>query len=609
MASSITRFGISWTFDTNYTTGTYANGDPWVVENTLGAGVTITAVSPLSTVSSFKTATVTISNSSPAVVAWSGSDVYPDQVVSFSTTGTLPSPLVAGTLYQIATTGWSYNVSFRLMPLDGGSLINTTTAGSGVHTITVWRYINGSMINPTASNVATQGFDSQLNGGGGYRTALNVGRPGNVDLSVGNPLVVSAGSSLVSSASASTAYTRPALTDASVLTVLAAAPSAGSFRPPYCGSDKTHNWTTSDINYNALASLAAVSGNPTIATSETNFERTWIEIHTDNNGRYYHPSNNQPNYGGDMAYQISDALLLLQTDISNAAKETLLIRVLQYGLDIYGAAVSGGEWSANGGLNLGRKAPLLLTGLVFNDANILNYANADSHFIFQEDQQAFTITSADVGRTVTAPRETYTSGHVGLAEWGEKHSGTPSRDDSRWGATYRNTNYMPLLGHVLTAHVMMNARAAWNNEIVFDYYDRVIENTTSAEFPAVSYNMWLAYRGGSEPPAAPPDAPSALTATAVGNRRVGLVWINNADDASYNLIERRIGAGSWATLAQVSASTTVYTDTAVVSGTQYGYRITAVNSNGSSSPTIESTVTTSASAPTTLTGWQTWMFW
>lgn len=41
VASSVTEFGITWTFDAPHTIGQFANGDPWVV-----GPVTITAVSP-----------------------------------------------------------------------------------------------------------------------------------------------------------------------------------------------------------------------------------------------------------------------------------------------------------------------------------------------------------------------------------------------------------------------------------------------------------------------------------------------------------------------------------------------------------------------------------
>ena len=46
-ATSVTRSGITWTFDRDYPTGQFVNGDPWVV-----GPVKITAISPRSTTAS-----------------------------------------------------------------------------------------------------------------------------------------------------------------------------------------------------------------------------------------------------------------------------------------------------------------------------------------------------------------------------------------------------------------------------------------------------------------------------------------------------------------------------------------------------------------------------
>ena len=43
-ASSVTRHGVTWTFDNDYTTGQYANGDWWVV-----GPVVITQITPTPT--------------------------------------------------------------------------------------------------------------------------------------------------------------------------------------------------------------------------------------------------------------------------------------------------------------------------------------------------------------------------------------------------------------------------------------------------------------------------------------------------------------------------------------------------------------------------------
>lgn len=75
----------------------------------------------------------TVSNGSPAVVTAVANGLAADAPVKLTTTGTLPSPLVAGTTYywKIATADTG-----NLSATPGGANINTTTAGSGVHTLT-----------------------------------------------------------------------------------------------------------------------------------------------------------------------------------------------------------------------------------------------------------------------------------------------------------------------------------------------------------------------------------------------------------------------------------------------------------------------------------------
>jgi hypothetical protein len=85
-----------------------------------------------------KTATVTISNASPGVVTWVGHALPSKTGIRFTTTGTLPSPLVAGTVYYVRGPAAD---TFNLSATPGGALINTTTAGSGTHTAIVPTYI------------------------------------------------------------------------------------------------------------------------------------------------------------------------------------------------------------------------------------------------------------------------------------------------------------------------------------------------------------------------------------------------------------------------------------------------------------------------------------
>lgn len=429
-ATSVSQFGITWTFNADYPVGQYANGDYYVVAP---SGLTIVGITPASVV-----------------------------------------------------------VASR--PKQGGGTVANSV-------------INGTMRNPNASNVAPNGFDSSIPG---YNASLNVGRPGGNDLSAANPLIAPAGSSLISSISHPTANFRPGLTDAAVLTVVSAAPAAGSFRPPYCGTDKTHHWNKSALNYGILRSLALVSGSPTPATYQGNLARPWIEINTEANGRYFHPSNNQPDYGGNMAAITGPAMLVLHLNYSNSAKETLFVRLVQYGLDIYGAAKTGGRWSANGGHNLGRKMPMVLAGLAFNDSNILAYANKANQDIFQEDQQTFVV---DAAQLLVVPytadgriRLPYTADMLTTPEWGEKHSFQNNRDGSNWSTYYRDICFRALVPHALAAQLTPGAVSAWNWRPFFDYYDRAKQIASPGEFGTFVHNMWTSYRSLGGAPAAPPPA-------------------------------------------------------------------------------------------------------
>lgn len=371
------------------------------------------------------------------------------------------------------------------------------------------RTINGSTINPDSSEYPIHGFDSAMAETGlGYTASLNVGRPGGNDISASNPLVVQNGSSLISCISHPVSTNRPTITDISILTVVSSAPAAGSFRPPYCGNDKTHYWNKSNLRYNILQKLT-LSGAPTPDQMAGSFDRPWFELATESSGRYYHPANHQPEYGRDMAYIVGDALLALHLNYTDAQKETLYIRMVQWGIDLYGCANTGAKWADNGGHNAGRKGGLVMAGLALNDPKILAFANAKNEFIFAEDRQTWYVTSSDVGRPLYhgdgRARDEYIQADVGIPEWGEKHASQPDRDGRNWSAYYRDINYISHLGEALAIRLTAGGYEAWNWPAFFDYTDRSwsISSSSMRAFPAA---MWRAYRN-SQPPTVPPTVP------------------------------------------------------------------------------------------------------
>jgi len=495
-ATVISQFGITWTFDKDYPTGQFANGDWWVV-----GPVKIVAINPKS----------------------------------------------------------------------------TTTSG---------RTINGSMVNPTVGKA--QGYDSATYANYGTSYSGNVA----AGVSAASPLILSAGSSLVSAISHATAGQRPQLTSAAILTVLSGAAPAGSFRPPYTGTDKTLRWNTSQLQRARLRSLPKVTNTPLLSTVEAMFERPWLEHNPDWTGRYIHPSGNMPDYGRDIANNLAEGLLSLQLDYTQAQKEKLLIRLVQYGIDVYGVAKAGGVWFDNGGHGQGRKMPLILAGLMLGDANFITLADG-SRKLFQEDRQTWYVTQSDVGRDLyTAddrPRVEYIQSDVGIAEWGEQHTRNPTRDGRNWDTYYRDVCGHSYLGHALTAH-LMQAQTSWKWAPFLDYSDRywAHEKTSAtgggnAIRPFV-HAMWTAYRSAQPGNTAPTIAAIADQTTATGVAKAVTVTVTVGDGQT--------AAGSLVVAASSSNIALVPNGNLVVTGSTASRTLTVTPAAGQSgSATITVVVT------------------
>ncbi len=98
-----------------------------------------------------------------------------------------------------------------------------------------------------------------------------------------------------------------------------------------------------------------------------------------------------------------------------------------------------------------------------------------------------------------------------------------------------------------------------------------------------------------------PADPSNLRATLVSDLRMDLAWDDPATSETNFELEKAIGAGSFAPLAQPGMDAVTYSDTAVVAETQYRYRVRAVNSVGPSGWSNTLTVATAPPAATGLT--------
>jgi len=109
--------------------------------------------------------------------------------------------------------------------------------------------------------------------------------------------------------------------------------------------------------------------------------------------------------------------------------------------------------------------------------------------------------------------------------------------------------------------------------------------------------------------AAPPAAPTSLTAVLQAGPRILVTFIDNATSESGFVLERSVNGGAFATYATLparagSGNAVSYADTAVSPGTTYAYRAYAVNSAGASaySNSAGASVPALPAAPSSLTG-------
>jgi titin len=103
--------------------------------------------------------------------------------------------------------------------------------------------------------------------------------------------------------------------------------------------------------------------------------------------------------------------------------------------------------------------------------------------------------------------------------------------------------------------------------------------------------------------AAPPSAPTNLTATAVSTSQINLGWTDNAGNETGYKIERAPGGTtSFVEIASLSANSTSYQNTGLASATSYSYRVYAYNAAGNSNYSNTATATTTGTPPAAPSG-------
>lgn len=191
------------------------------------------------------------------------------------------------------------------------------------------------------------------------------------------------------------------LSNAVVLTILAAAPATDAFRPPYFGTAK-RIFTQSQLQTGLLPSLASPGGGPpSLANVEGRYQQVQLDhcYSTSPAGpprplASFHSfgSTSTPHvYGENLARDNAEAILRTFLNDSLAAKQNSVNYLVQAGIDWYGIAKSGTTVASNGGGGHmgGRKIVVAYAGWLLADSDVQAVAGETTGAGFGEPQQFY----------------------------------------------------------------------------------------------------------------------------------------------------------------------------------------------------------------------------
>jgi len=324
---------------------------------------------------------------------------------------------------------------------------------------------------------------------------------------------------------------RPSQRAGAVLTVLAEAPPAGTFRPSYAGTEK-RLLNVSQLKRDRLRNLAPAEGIYADAADPAAVRRTdryphwskdkndpistipgaadeltlyWSYIYGVNipllvqgtarpwidhlpdwySGTFLKPSINVCNYGREMCLLLSTAMVALNTDWTKiegippdatadipAMKEALIINMCQIGIDWAGCADAGTYWPANGGHHGGRKPAILFAGILLDDEHMKNVGQWTTRF---HDNEFIKYVDEEMVEMCNSPKWNPDWRGTHVAPYSKELIGMPEwtgAANAGWNTPYRCINDCFIQGFALALVMMEDGRKLFAHEPYFDFADR-----------------------------------------------------------------------------------------------------------------------------------------
>lgn len=276
---------------------------------------------------------------------------------------------------------------------------------------------------------------------------------------------------------------------AAVLTCLAEPQPLDAFRPSYCDAANGKVYLARTLRRELLLTLPRPPSAPAnLDLYVAAFQKPWLDIAEFG---FAAPTENLPNYGQIIVNLVGEASLLLHTDYTAEQKEPLLVNFVQVGIDFWGLARTGRSWPAHGGLNSGRKWPILFAGIMLDDQDMQSPTKVLPNLHFQEDDQTAMCPYEYRGkvheRGWTGAKVIFT-GHslagtgAGRGKWDDGWGTVDVYPPTEWprlqpgslpaSEGYRRSNTSnSWVGQALAAR-LMHVEKIWDHDAFFAYVDR-----------------------------------------------------------------------------------------------------------------------------------------